>query len=192
VRCAKNLLGELLFTVFDFTVQADQDIVAKFFTVDGDRAEFGFVDFGFHIYGLSDSHSGSTRYCCLSSQVSGRSIAFSPDGKLLAASGSAAGNTNTIPELRLWVVDTGELVFRLDGHNAAAGKVKFSPDGSILASTSFYDSDGTVMLWDVGKGEVLATIDVPGASDVAFNPNGTLLVTAGWADGIRLWEMPPH
>lgn len=122
----------------------------------------------------------------------GSGVAFSPDGKLLAASGAASGYTNTIPELRLWVVDTGELVFKLDGHNAAAGKVKFSPDGKILASTSFYDSDGTVMLWDVGTGEVLATIDVPGASDVAFSPNGTLLATAGWADGIRLWEVPPH
>jgi len=122
----------------------------------------------------------------------GHSVAFSPDGKLLAASGSAAGYSNGIPELRLWVMDTGELVFKLDRHNAAAGKVKFSPDGKILASTSFYDSDGTVMLWNVEKGEVLATIDVPGASDVAFNPNGTLLATAGWADGIRLWEVPPH
>lgn len=122
----------------------------------------------------------------------GSGIAFSPDGKLLAASGAASGYTNTIPELRLWVVASGELLFKLDGHNAAAGKVKFSPDGKILASTSFYDSDGTVMLWDVDIGEVLATIDVPGASDVAFSPNGTLLATAGFADGIRLWSVPSH
>ena len=122
----------------------------------------------------------------------GSGIAFSPDGKLLAASGAASGYTNTIPELRLWDMATGALVFKLDRHNAAAGKVKFSPDGKILASTSFYDSDGTVMLWDVGKGEVLATIDIPGASDVAFSPKGTLLATAGFADGIRLWSVPPH
>jgi len=121
----------------------------------------------------------------------GSGIAFSPDGKLLAASGSAAGNTNTIPELRLWVMATGELLFKLDGHNAAAGKVKFSPDGRILASTS-YASDGTVMLWDVDTGEVMAIIDVPGASDVAFSPNGTLLATAGWGDIGRLWDVPPH
>jgi len=81
-------------------------------------------------------------------------------------------------------------LFKLEGHNAAAGKVTFSPDGKILASTSFYASDGTVMLWDVETGEVLAIIDVPGASGVDFSPDGTLLATAGWGDAVRLWEVP--
>jgi len=122
----------------------------------------------------------------------GSGVAFSPDGKLLAASGSKSGYSNTTPELRLWVVATGELLFKLEGQNAAAGKVTFSPDGRLLASTSVNASSQTVMLWDVETGEVMGIIDVPGVSEVAFSPDGTLLATAGWGDVVRLWELPPH
>ena len=163
---------------FDIAFSPDGKLLAAI-NADGDVEQWNVI-----------SHSEVGMTTRVSGEGSG--VAFSPDGKLLAASGAVFSYSNTFPELRLWVVDTGELVFKLDGHNAAAGKVKFSPDGKILASTSFCDSDGTVMLWDVGKGEVVATIDVPGASDVAFSPDGTLLATAGFANGIRLWEVPPH
>jgi WD40 repeat protein len=68
------------------------------------------------------------------------SVAFSPDGKTLAA-GSADGTVG------LWDVATGQ---QIGDPLAAPGgpvySVAFSPDGKTLAAGS---ADGTIRLWDV-------------------------------------------
>jgi len=111
----------------------------------------------------------------------GFGVAFSPDGKLLAASGSADRHSNVIPDLRLFDVATGELLFRLEGHEFGPD-VAFNPNGEVLASSSW---DETVRLWDVETGKALAILDVPHVANFAFNPDGTLLATGG--DVVRLW-----
>ena len=66
-------------------------------------------------------------------------MAFSPDGKTLA-SGSY---DNTV---RLWDVESGQLINTLTGHTDYVFSLAFSPDGKILASSS---RDGAVLLWDM-------------------------------------------
>ena len=66
------------------------------------------------------------------------SVAFSPDGQTLAASGS--GGT-----IRLWSIGPHGRTDKLKGHTDSVFKVMFSPDGRTLASGS---DDGTVLLWD--------------------------------------------
>lgn len=70
--------------------------------------------------------------------------AFSPDGRLLAASCSDE-------VVRIWDSETGQPFGEpLRGHEEQVGDLAFSPDGRQLASSS---SDGTVRVWDVGSGE---------------------------------------
>jgi hypothetical protein len=66
------------------------------------------------------------------------SVAFSPDGRLLA-SGSYDDT------IKLWDVATGSLV-RIYSHTADVNSVAFSPDGRLLASGS---DDKTIRLWDI-------------------------------------------
>ncbi len=66
-------------------------------------------------------------------------LAFSPDGKILAASDQARA-------LRLWDVATGKELGQLKGHRGAALTVAFAPDGKKLVSGG---SDTTALTWDV-------------------------------------------
>jgi RNA polymerase sigma factor (sigma-70 family) len=98
------------------------------------------------------------------------SLAFSRDGKLLAA-GCADG------KLRLFDGRTGELKKVWDD-DSARWWVVFSPDSKTLVSQS---RDKTVKVWDVEKAKVLRTLQGNKASVLAaaFSPDGTLFATGG-------------
>ncbi len=109
-------------------------------------------------------------------------IAFSPDGKLLAA-GYNSGM------IKLWDVQTETVSRTLTGHASAVGKVVFSPDGSLLAAAS---KDMTVKVWDTRTLTILNTLtDHRGEiKGIAFSPDGTLLITGSPHDkDVKVWNV---
>ncbi|GIK38370.1 MAG: hypothetical protein BroJett011_22030 [Chloroflexota bacterium] len=109
------------------------------------------------------------------------SVAFSPDGKVLAA-GTAEG------QVRLWRVTDGQPLLTCEGHLGAVWSVAFSPDGRLLASGS---PDGTVRLWEVNTGHTLKTLagHTHQVWSVAFSPDGRLLASGSTDGTVRLWEV---
>lgn len=108
------------------------------------------------------------------------SVAFSPDGRLLAA--STAGR-----DIFLWNAGSGAQVARLDGHESQVGGIAFSPDGKLLASAS---DDRTLRLWDVASGEQVARLDAPAQLwSVAFSPDGRRVATGSEDRSIALWDV---
>src|SRR5262249_21500411 len=136
---------------------------------------------GFEWYLLRQMAYGE-RYSCPGQTC----VAFSPDGRLLAAAGP--GNT-----VRLWDAATGKEQRALAGHQQEVTSVALSADGNLLAAAS---QDGAVRLWHTATGQPLRTLSVPGgATRVAFGrdsrpaarPEG--LLATGGADGtVRLWQ----
>lgn len=65
-------------------------------------------------------------------------VAFSPDGRLLAASGADGF-------VRVWELATGGERLRFSGHRGAVLELAFSPDGTLLVSGS---GDRSAVTWD--------------------------------------------
>ncbi len=133
-----------------------------------------------------------------------RAVAFSPDGRLLAA--GTRGNV-----VQLWDVAARQLVRTLEGPNlpvesaaynpaaAELARVAFGPDGAMLAAAvaGYYSGGlGSVWRWRVATGkalEVLSTYGPP--TDVAFSPDGAILAVATAVNscgrgggGVTMWK----
>jgi WD40 repeat protein len=109
------------------------------------------------------------------------SVSFSPNGKTLAS----ASKDNTV---KLWDINSGQVIKTLKGHISGVIKVNFSPDGKTLASAS---GDGTVKLWDINSGQVIKTLkgNTSGVIKVNFSPDGKTLASASGDGTVRLWDI---
>lgn len=111
-----------------------------------------------------------------------RSLAVSPDGRLLAT-----GDFNST--VTLWdITNRYQIGQRLIAHNGPILSLAFSPDGSLLVSTSV---DDTVALWDVATGQVIGRLFGHGANvmSVVFGENGNSLITGDANGQILVWDI---
>ncbi|MEH2184250.1 DnaJ domain-containing protein [Nostoc sp.] len=90
---------------------------------------------------------------------------------------------STDATIKVWNLQTGELLSTLTGHSAAVLSVAISPDGKTLASAS---RDGTIKLWNLHTGELLQNLS--GCNPVAFSPDGKTLISGGNGGSIKIWS----
>jgi WD40 repeat protein len=112
-------------------------------------------------------------------------VAFSPDGKTLAA-GLESG------DVHLFDVTSGAQVAILSGHSWRVRWLGFHPDGRSLVVAGGGETDHTVFVWDLAARLPPRRLTGHGSGVLsgAWRADGRLLITAGTTDGmVRLWDL---
>ncbi|MEX2138313.1 MAG: WD40 repeat domain-containing protein [Pirellulales bacterium] len=179
VRLYDAKTGTLVRTIGDI---GDRDVV---FSPDGRTLTAA----GFHMDKLVkvvDVHTGK-RMPALAGQTEWEAdaTAFSPDGKLLASTG-------TDKQILVWDLATGTLRHQIKDQPFRAAAIAFSPDSATLASGG---SDKQIHLWDMATGQLRGSL--AGHRDwiatLAFAPNGKTIASGSCNWGFHRghgWELP--
>ncbi|HTU23164.1 MAG TPA: hypothetical protein VMG10_34330 [Gemmataceae bacterium] len=107
------------------------------------------------------------------------SLAFSPDGKVLAMGDDEF--------LRFWDVANGKEIRHFNPRIYQVNVLAFSPDGKYLA----VGGGGGMGAWEVSTAKRLSHLKGQyGHTDVvAFSPDGRILVAGGYGNTIHVWEV---
>ncbi|WP_367048507.1 protein kinase [Streptomyces sp. Je 1-332] len=118
-------------------------------------------------------------------------MAMSPDAARFTADGRCAliGGDGADQRFRLWDLETGTLLRKLEGHKGMPRAAWVGPADRIAATGA---SDGTVRLWDLGTGRCDAVLrgHTHGVMAVTMSADGSLVASAGGYDdlSIRVWD----
>ena len=127
------------------------------------------------------------------------SVAFSQDGKQIAASGYdevlqnlTAGPHQPVYSVKVWDVGTGKLVHWSKGQRATINATTLNHDGTRLATAS---NDRTVKLWDIATNDLVLDQELhtlkghkSSVTSVAFSPDGTRVASCDNKGSVKIWD----
>lgn len=110
------------------------------------------------------------------------SVAFSPDGRLLAS-----GSYGNERKIKLWNVDSGKVIYEF-GDDLSFKSVAFSPDGKLLVGAGY---SKVIKVWKISERKLIYRLSGHQAEiqTVSFSPDGKLLASSSWDKTIKLWDI---
>lgn len=113
-----------------------------------------------------------------------RAVAFSRDGKLLAAAGGLPARKG---EVKIWDVASQSVKTTISGHSDCIYAAAFSPDGGTLATAGY---DKLIKLWDVASGKEVRTLKdhIDAIYALAFTPDGKRIVSGAADRSVKIWD----
>ena len=120
-------------------------------------------------------------------------VAYAPDSsRLYTASWDKS--------VRIWDALTGKHLKTINGHTAGVLAIGLSPDGRYIVTGATINGrktakeaaskKQTVIIWDAQTGEKFKSLQGHDNSvyDVAYSPDGKMIVTASWDGSIKIWD----
>ncbi len=135
----------------------------------------------------SDNTRPLYRYCSLEGHApvdavytAIRSVAFSPDGLLLAT----ASDDKTA---KIWDLNTKRELLTLSGHESFVRAVAFSPDSKRVATGA---ADNTAKIWDAQSGKELLSLTghTAAISSLVFSHDNRFIVTGSNDKTAKIWD----
>ena len=121
-------------------------------------------------------------------------LAFSPDGKLLAAALVVTEDITKNPnpksktQIAIWELSSGRQVQTLPSQDIRVDTIAFSPDSRMLASGG---ASNIVTLWDVASGKVSTAFT--GKAEVVnvirFTTDGAEMMSGNWGTSLTAWSV---
>ena len=86
----------------------------------------------------------------------------------------------------MWEVETGRLLFTLEGHTDTVCHAEFSADASQILTASW---DGTARVWDAQTGQPRHILEHTSPVYAArFSPDGSQVITASGDKMAKVWD----
>ncbi|MEX0270118.1 WD40 repeat domain-containing protein [Leptolyngbyaceae cyanobacterium UHCC 1019] len=123
-------------------------------------------------------------------------VAFSPNGKVLAAAGRAILSTTqpvtkeqeSTYYINFWNAKTGQYLCTLDNSNFSTSSITFTADGTMFAAAD--PVEGSVRRWSLSTLEPLPPLRHGGqVRIIASSPSGKILLTGGRDRKVKLWQL---
>jgi WD40 repeat protein/DNA-binding SARP family transcriptional activator/tRNA A-37 threonylcarbamoyl transferase component Bud32 len=144
-------------------------------------------------------YAPGTRRVLTGHQDSVNSVAITPDGRYAVSGGGRpqliplrgierfVPNNDQDTSVRLWDLETGQEIRRLEGHTDAVTAVAFSPDQKTILSASL---DQTLIVWDIETGNQVLRIETPDEVFCAiFSPDGRYLLSGSENQAlVSVWD----
>ena len=106
-------------------------------------------------------------------------VAFSPDGKSIATAGGDS-------IVRLWDLETGQVIRKITGHHAGFEDLRFSPDGRYLITAN---DDQTSRIFEVATGKTLRIFNSRTAVQAGlFTHDGKFVLTTNLGE-VDIWSL---
>jgi len=108
-------------------------------------------------------------------------VVLTPDGQTVI--GGGANQT-----IKLWNVETGNVLTTLSGHQDIVRSLVVTPDGKMLISGS---GDRTIKIWDLQTSQAIQTIEQGTPIwGLALSPDGKTLFSGGADGALIMWQFP--
>lgn len=129
-----------------------------------------------------DLETGLERHRLKTSRAQVCAMAFSPDGRRLAA-----GASYNEPVIRIWDLKDGRVEAELDGHQGWISGLAFLSEDRLLSSSQ----DQSLRIWDVPSRSVLRVLRGHAKEiwSFALGPNGDLLLSGSKDGEVRRWSL---